>query len=79
METRIESKNLEKMQKTESKNEVSETRIEMDYQEHEEYKSIWPRTVAKVQRSGETERVFKISAKAKSWMNAFRCTIYEFK
>ena len=33
METRIENKNLEKMQKTESKNEVSETRIEMDYQE----------------------------------------------
>ena len=51
----------------------------MGYQEHEEYKSIWLRTVAKVQRSGETMRVFKMWAKAKSGMNAFRCTIYELK
>ena len=58
MKTLSESKNLEKMQKTDNKNEVLESRTEMGYQEHEEYKSIWPRTVAKVQRSGETVHVF---------------------
>ena len=38
MEMKIKGTDLEKTQKTESKNGVSESRTEMVYQEHKEYK-----------------------------------------
>ena len=40
MKMKIKGTDLEKTQKTENKYEVSESRTEMDYQEHEEYKAL---------------------------------------
>ena len=48
MEMKIKGTDLEKTQKTENKSGVSESRTEMDYQEHEEYKGL------KAKNSGKT-------------------------
>ena len=48
MEMKIKGTDLEETQKTENKGEVSESRAEMDYQKHEEYKGL------KAKNSGKT-------------------------